>query len=60
MLKFKALGLLLLVQSAVALSVSDFKPALFRTSRPSGFYNVDTGSPNSGEVLALADLNGDK
>lgn len=60
MLQFKLLGVIALLHSVCALTVEDFKPALFHTSHPSGFYNVDTGVLNSGEVLALVDLNGDK
>lgn len=56
----KIVALAVLLAQLLALSVNDFKPALFHTSQPSGFYSVETGSPNSGEILALADLNGDK
>lgn len=58
---FKSLSLLaLLLYSALTLTVADFKPALFHTSRPSGFYQVNTGSDNTGIVLAFGDLNGDQ
>jgi hypothetical protein len=57
---FKYSSLLLLALQVAALTVNDFKPALFHSTKPSGFYNVDTGSENSGEILALGDLNGDK
>lgn len=42
------------------LTVADFKPALFHSSQPSGFYSVNTGSNNTGLILAFGDLNGDK
>jgi hypothetical protein len=54
------LALLLLLTPTLTLSVKDFRPALFSSSKASGFYNVDTGSPNSGQILAFVDLNGDK
>jgi hypothetical protein len=44
----------------LTLKVSDFKPALFHTSQPSGLYTVETGTPNSGQVLSFGDINGDK
>ena len=52
--------LVLLLPSLLALTVNDFKPAFFSTSKPSGFYNIETGTPNGGEVLSFVDLNGDK
>jgi hypothetical protein len=56
----KIVCLLLVVEWAVSLTVADFKPALFHTSRPSGFYQVTTGADNTGLVLAFDDLNGDQ
>ena len=50
----------LLLITINSLTVSDFKPKFFTASKPSGFYNVETGTPNSGEVLTFVDLNGDK
>lgn len=49
-----------LLALAAALSVADFRPALFHSSQPSGFYTVDTGPATSGEILCFSDLNGDK
>jgi len=57
---FKNLCLLLLLHFATSLTVADFKPALFHSSRPSGFYQVNTGTENTGLVLAFDDLNGDQ
>jgi len=48
------------IQISLTLKVSDFKPALFHTSQPSGLYTVETGTPNSGQVLSFGDINGDK
>jgi hypothetical protein len=56
----KSLCLLLLASWTLALTVADFKPALFHTSRPSGFYQVTTGVDNTGLVMAFEDFNGDK
>ena len=39
----KKLCALALIYQAVALTVADFKPALFHSSKPSGFYVVNTG-----------------
>jgi len=60
MASFKSVNLLALVWLSATLTVRDFKPAFFHSSQPSAFYNVDTGSPADGEILCLADLNGDK
>ena len=57
---FKNICLLLVLHCGIALTVADFKPALFHSSRPSGFYQVNTGTENTGLVLALDDLNGDQ
>jgi hypothetical protein len=56
----KATALLLILPVILSYTVKDFKPALFSTSKPSGFYNIDTGTSNAGEILAFVDLNGDK
>ena len=60
MINLKTLSSLLAVHLALSLTVADFKPALFHTSQPSGFYSVNTGADNTGIVLAFGDLNGDK
>lgn len=60
MINLKRFCLLLIIQLALTLTVSDFKPALFHTSKPSGFYSVNTGVENTGFILAFGDLNGDK
>lgn len=39
----KTLCALALISQVVALTVADFKPALFHSSKPSGFYVVNTG-----------------
>jgi hypothetical protein len=39
----KILTFVLIIVLANCLKVKDFKPALFHTSQPSGFWNVDTG-----------------
>ena len=59
-LKTHLVSLLQLASIALALTVNDFKPAFFQVSKPSAFFNVDTGSPNTGEILAFVDINGDK
>ena len=48
------------VESCLGLTVKDFEPSLFTTSKPSAFYNIDTGVLNEGAVLGFGDLNGDK
>lgn len=44
----KLLCVLAIAYGLKGLSVDDFEPAMFHTSKPSGFYTVDTGAPNSG------------
>jgi len=36
----KIAAFLLLIISTTSLTVADFKPALFHTSQPSGFYTI--------------------
>lgn len=60
MINLKSICLLFIIQIAFTLTVADFKPALFHTSKPSGFYAVNTGIDNTGLILAFGDLNGDK
>lgn len=60
MINLKIIGLLFCIQLGISLTVSDFKPALFHSSKPSGFYAVNTGVDNTGLILAFGDLNGDK
>jgi hypothetical protein len=60
MQRLKIIVSITLLSLGLSLTVSDFKPALFHTSQPSGFYMVDTGIPNTGEILGFGDLNGDK
>jgi hypothetical protein len=60
MINLKSICLLLIIHIAFTLTVADFKPALFHTSKPSGFYAVNTGIDNTGFILAFGDLNGDK
>lgn len=56
----KNLCLLALIYQAVTLTVADFKPALFHSSKNSGFYVVNTGPQIEGKILTFGDLNGDK
>ena len=42
------------------LTVKDFQPSLFSTSKPSNFYNIDTGADTEGLIMGFGDLNGDK
>jgi hypothetical protein len=60
MINLKTLILFFIIQLALSLTVADFKPALFHSSKPSGFYSVHTGPNNTGIILAFGDLNGDK
>ncbi|KAM3143943.1 hypothetical protein pb186bvf_003994 [Paramecium bursaria] len=54
--------LYLLLQQAMALSVSDFQGKAFKfTNKASGIYEVDTGLQNfNGFMVAYGDFNGDK
>jgi hypothetical protein len=56
----KSVCLLLVLHCACATTLADFKPALFHSSRPSGFYQINTGSDNTGLILGFEDLNGDQ
>jgi hypothetical protein len=58
--RLKIIVTIALLSLGLSLSVSDFKPAFFHSSQPSGFYTIETGIPNTGEILAFGDLNGDK
>jgi len=60
MINLKSISLLFLIHLGWTLTVADFKPTLFHSSKPSGFYAVNTGVDNTGLILALGDLNGDK
>ncbi len=56
----KILFLVFVLVLGFSLKVKDFKPALFHSSQPSGFWNVDTGESIIGEVLSYGDVNGDR
>jgi len=49
----------LMITMIQTLKVSDFKPAMFHSSQPSGFYRVESGL-GAGKVLWFGDLNGDR
>lgn len=49
----------LVIFKCIALKASDFKPALFKSSAPSGFHRVESGA-GAGKVLWFGDIDGDK
>lgn len=48
MFNLNIIVIVLLIPSFYCLTVGDFKPKFLSSSKPSGFYNVDTGSPSEG------------